>query len=228
MPLIYKISNDINQKLYIGKTAANSLKSRWSDHLRAHKRHTSECRKLYRAMSKYGTEHFRIDIIEECKTDEEACEREKYWIQKLDTYRHGYNATLGGDGKAYIDHTAIMNLWNTTDYHAKKIAAEVGCHFETVRNVLHQNNIDTKTIRDRAISDQKRAVCMFSKDNEFITRFNSVTDALRYLDIGKSRTSGHIAAVCKGIRRTFKGYKWMYEDEYLKQQRSVTQAVEGA
>ena len=51
-------------------------------------------------MNKYGIEHFHIEIIEEIDNPEE---REIYWINVKDTYTYGYNATLGGDGKTFID-----------------------------------------------------------------------------------------------------------------------------
>ena len=56
-------------------------------------------------MNKYGLEHFRISLIEETDKPEE---REIYWIQKLNTYHFGYNATLGGDGKHYINYNEII------------------------------------------------------------------------------------------------------------------------
>jgi len=41
--------------------------------------------------------------LEEC-LPEESSDREVYWIEKLDTYHNGYNATYGGDGKNYINY----------------------------------------------------------------------------------------------------------------------------
>lgn len=47
-------------------------------------------------MRKYGLENFSFSILEECE-ESQLKEREIYWIATLDTYYHGYNATLGGD-----------------------------------------------------------------------------------------------------------------------------------
>ena len=52
-------------------------------------------------MNKYGIEHFHIELIEETDNPEE---REIYWIEKLGSFKNGYNATLGGDGKKYLDY----------------------------------------------------------------------------------------------------------------------------
>lgn len=92
---LYLISNDINEKLYIGKTY-KTLKQRWTLHVSDSKK-DSKNRHLYNAMRKYGIEHFHIKEIGQYKAGELE-EMEKYYIQKYDTYNNGYNCTPGGDG----------------------------------------------------------------------------------------------------------------------------------
>ena len=65
MGFIYKITNDVNGKVYIGKTL-NTVVSRWKEHCHDKDRRNMENRPLYRAMNKYGLEHFSIETIEEC------------------------------------------------------------------------------------------------------------------------------------------------------------------
>ena len=65
MAYIYKITNDINGKSYIGKTEKNNIQERWKDHLIDYKKRRTEKRPLYSAMNKYGIEHFHIEQIEE-------------------------------------------------------------------------------------------------------------------------------------------------------------------
>lgn len=60
-------------------------------------------------MRKYGIEHFKFETIEKTTNPEE---REKYWINFYNSYYQGYNATLGGDGKAHLDYNLIIKLWN--------------------------------------------------------------------------------------------------------------------
>lgn len=87
---IYKITNNINNKCYIGQSI--DIHRRWN----AHKRQVVD-NHLCRAFKKHGIENFSFEIIEEC-TINELNEKEKYWIQYYDSYRNGYNETTGGDG----------------------------------------------------------------------------------------------------------------------------------
>lgn len=93
---IYKITNKINNKVYIGKTK-NSIKSRFSKHLKNAKNKVN--RHLYDSMNHYGYDNFEISLIEECQSLDELEEREKYWIKEFDSISpNGYNMTIGGDG----------------------------------------------------------------------------------------------------------------------------------
>ena len=68
MAYIYKITNDINQKIYIGKTEF-SIEKRFKEHCCDAFRKKNEKRLLYAAMRKYGIEHFYIELIEESEID---------------------------------------------------------------------------------------------------------------------------------------------------------------
>lgn len=73
---IYKIYNDVNDKLYIGKTVS-SIEKRFQEHCYDSKKERCEKRPLYNAMNKYGIEHFFIELIEECDL-KELSEKEIY------------------------------------------------------------------------------------------------------------------------------------------------------
>lgn len=90
---IYKITNKINNKCYIGQST--NIERRWAEH--QNKYHKYPDRALYRAFNKYGLENFIFEIIEECE-DTQLNDKEKYWIQYYNSYHNGYNLTLGGDG----------------------------------------------------------------------------------------------------------------------------------
>ena len=86
MGFIYKITNNLNQKVYIGLTT-KTIEQRWKEHLSVVNKH-KEKRPLYNAINKYGVENFSISIVEEVD-DEFLGEREKYWINQYNSYEKG-------------------------------------------------------------------------------------------------------------------------------------------
>lgn len=95
MGYIYKITNNVNGKSYIGKTE-RTIEIRWKEHLR-HIPTLQDRLPLYKAMAKYGKENFSIEEIEQCDNSI-LDEREIYWINKFQTYGKGYNCTGGSEG----------------------------------------------------------------------------------------------------------------------------------
>lgn len=94
---IYKVTNTINGKSYIGQTI-QSLHER-------QRKHYSSVRngsKLYfhNAIRKHGKDSFSWEILEYCKTQDELNEKEKHFIKEHHSYweDNGYNLSLGGDG----------------------------------------------------------------------------------------------------------------------------------
>ena len=97
---IYQIENTLNNRKYVGQTT-KSLKKHFKLHCNCARR--GEVRHLYSAMRKYGVENFQISLIEE--TDN-LNEREKYWIEILDTKKNGYNETDGEEGLKGFNHSS--------------------------------------------------------------------------------------------------------------------------
>ena len=89
--VIYKITNQLNGKSYVGKTTT-SLKQRMASHKCADS-------VIGKAIRKYGWENFSVEVIEECETPEQLNEREIFWIAALNCKTpNGYNRSDGGDG----------------------------------------------------------------------------------------------------------------------------------
>ena len=92
---IYKITNLINQKSYIGQSV--DIERRWIHH-----RNYQDNMKdypLYRAFQKYGIENFDFSILITC-SPEELNQKELEFIAIYNTYSNGYNQTLGGAGSS--------------------------------------------------------------------------------------------------------------------------------
>ena len=89
------ITNICNGKKYVGQS--KNIARRWNEHKRAYKYNNTY---LYNAMCKYGIDHFKFEVIEEC----DVCDlndKEKYYISLYNTTApHGYNLSHGGQGGA--------------------------------------------------------------------------------------------------------------------------------
>ena len=102
---IYKITNLINNKIYIGKRKGDFDKNYYGSG-----------KYLKNALNKYGKENFSIEVIDICKTLEEQNEKEKYWISY---YRNNnyemYNISKGGDGGDTYANLKIEDRQNRID-----------------------------------------------------------------------------------------------------------------
>lgn len=216
MAYIYKITNLINGKIYIGKTLL-TVEKRWKEHCEDYKKQRNEKRPLYSAMNKYGIENFKIEQIEEC-SDKIINEREVYWIEHYQSFKHGYNATIGGDGKAYLDYDLICETYKQVQ-NAAKTAEICGCCADSVRNILRERKMEIISSSEISRRKNSKIINQFSLDGEFIQSFKSLSDAARYIQslksesrtgIGGIRT--HISEVARAKRKTAYGFIWKYPE----------------
>lgn len=98
--IIYKITNQINGKVYIGQTI-NTLEHRKQQHLKCAKYGNS--RHLYNAMRKYGVENFKFEQIDTANSLDDLNYLETYYIVKYDSVRSGYNMSYGGDNNIMFE-----------------------------------------------------------------------------------------------------------------------------
>ena len=120
---IYKITNTINDKVYVGQTASKPNK-RWSKH-KCDLRKRKHCNlHLQSAWNKYGETSFVFEVIEQFDSEMnfDLNNLERYWIKHYDSMnpKKGYNKTEGGDGCIGYKHTQEHK-----DYISKKLKGRI-------------------------------------------------------------------------------------------------------
>lgn len=206
MAYIYQITNDINNKIYIGKTEF-SIEKRFKEHCSDAFRRRYEKRPLYSAMRKYGIEHFHIELLEETKTPEE---REIYWIKKKGSYKNGYNETFGGEGESSVDIDLLKSLYYSGK-NFKEIAQITGHTPKTVANRLKGIGLQSQYLNSSGNLNKGKPILFEGQI------FNSLTLLAKYLKANLPEFKDKkIVTIIKGISKSathnikYMGYYFNY------------------
>lgn len=163
-------------------------------------------------MRKYGIEHFHIKLIEETNNPEE---REIYWIEKYQTFKNGYNATLGGDGKKYIDYSLVIETYKYLQNIAET-AKQLNISTDSISMILKENKINIKSSSQIIQEKYGKITNMYSLDGTYLRSFPSTNEAAQYMvdnkltNCKKTTIKQHIHEVCEGKRKTAAKFKWSY------------------
>ena len=101
--IVYKITNKVNNKIYIGLTN-KSLQKRWKAHCNS-AFSKNDPYVFHKAIRKYGEDSFKKEILESDLTEDDAKEKEIFYIKKFNSYYlngHGYNMTYGGETNSHL------------------------------------------------------------------------------------------------------------------------------
>lgn len=205
---LYKITNIVNGKIYIGKTYT-SLDIRWKRHINDAFRNDGKNTKFQNAIRKYGPENFKIELIAQFE-EGELEQKEIEYIKIYDSYTNGYNSTLGGDGYKTIsisddnikDIISLYKEYKSISYVHEELDIPRGI----IRDILIQNDIDILN------NSEPLSIVMYDKYWNIIRQFNSISESYEYCkkhindtidsrayfrEINKSFTYGNI---CYGYR----------------------------
>ena len=208
---IYGIHNVVNDKWYVGQS--QDIPRRWRQekaglrngaiHRKGNNQHISS------DWLSYGENSFEWVILEHCSTDV-LNEREMYWISVKNSYRNGYNQTLGGDG--HRGHHRIVS-----QHTKEKISKSLKGKFKGEKHPMYGRHHTTEScdknreahkgvkssLYGKPAFNRRQIICI-----ETNTCYDCIKDASAIFNINKS----NISQVCQGKRKTAGGYHWAYVD----------------
>ena len=192
---IYKIENLVNGKVYVGQSI--NIKTRFMSHKSELKSNNHSNIHLQNSWNKYGEENFKFEILEECNFDN-LNNLEKEWISKLNSINpYGYNLEYGGkENKNISEYTRVK---------MKESKSGVNHPFYGVKFTDEHKQI----LRESKTTNIP--ILQFDLDGKLTKRWEyGAGEASKKLNIGQSG----IFKCFKMIRKTYKGYIWLYEKYY--------------
>ena len=195
--IIYKTTNLVNGKIYVGQDSKNNPKYLGSGKI------------LKRAIIKYGKDNFKKEILEICNTKDELDNAEKYWIKELKAIENGYNIAEGGNGclgcKLTDNHKMIISQANlgkimSSDTKLKLSKAHLGkiLSNETRKKIsknhknvkknnnpmfMHHHSIQTKHLISIKNSGKKRSLDQINTIKENATGSKNSQSKLTQKDV---------------------------------------------
>lgn len=208
MGVIYKITNMINQKCYIGYTTTS-----FQTRMRKHKNDdVKNDIVLGRAISKYGWSNFTCEIIEESEDKEKLLELEKYYIKFFNSkIPNGYNMTDGGEklfgeNNPFYAHTHTKETKQALSEKASKRIGKLNPFYGKHHKEESKVNM----------GGHKKPVQMLDDNGNILKTFQSQSEAARWclsMNLTKStKANSDIAKRCKDGKKAF-GYFWKYQNE---------------
>lgn len=213
---IYKITNKINGKIYIGQSI--DIYKRWEEHKNCYLRKSNY---LYLAFRKYGIENFSFEIEEKCSL-KELDDREIYYISLYHTFigdeqRNGYNMSIGGEGNnGYgkpIDQYDLNGNFIKTYNSCAEFEREIGRPASSVLGCCSGSRNKAYGFLWRYHGDvppspyvDKKCVKVdqYDIDGNFIKTYSSITEASKFYNVEKTQISN----CCSGKYLTCAGFQW--------------------
>lgn len=239
---IYKITNNINRKIYIGQSA--NIEKRWREHINASQHETYYGHKkslLYPALNKYGIDNFSFEIIEECDISE-LDERECYWINyyKSNESLNGYNILSGGQQGRQFNPEVFYQLWDKGKT-IKEINSITGASYGTIENNLRvyknysvkeslkRSNIQACYKEENKVD--KTPVYQYDLLGNYINEYRSISEATRAISRENKTRNSISHAINNSITHMAYGYLWSKEKvekmkPYSTSNRKAVQCIE--
>lgn len=195
--IIYKVTNEINEKVYIGQTIV-PLNERISAHI-SRSLNKKDNMHFHRAIRKYGKVNFRWEVIARCDSKEELDKAEIAMIKKYNSRKEGYNSTRGGEGGS-----------DPGFKHTRETKKKIAESLRGEENPNYGKHRSEETKRKISEANAKRYIVITPEGEEIfvygIAKFcrNYMREKLQYRNLIK---------VAQGKRKQYKGYKCYYYND---------------
>ena len=237
--IIYKITNKVNNKIYIGLTTY-SLAHRWRQHVNTanNPSHKSYNEVFKKAIRKYGDTNFTVEQIDSANSLEELKQKEQYWIKYYNcSYLnggYGYNGTLGGDSptqqgtKIYKVNIYTNEIEEIFDYVADAERKYHGDIFSVIHHYCNEttgwsecppNSGSTfvtaeeyDTFNKDTLKEKFNVICQLDLQGNLVQYWNCLSEIERKLGINHGNLSECLSHKYS-YRQTSGGYLWCYYNE---------------
>ena len=223
---IYKITNTINNKIYIGQSI--HIEQRWKEHLSGR-----GSKALYQDFLFYGTQNFTFEILEICTDKTLLREREKFWVRYYNSYLDGYNGNEGGDSVLQAVESTKKSIFcydlfgnfiqmfpslseaeRITGINNSNISRAAKTKGRTKNFQWRYQYYDSIPPYKRRIGNIGKRVCgrpviQYDKNYNFIQQFDTIREAERSTGIH----GGSISEACSNKRKTAGGFIWKYASD---------------
>lgn len=220
--IIYKVTNTVNNKLYIGQTI-KALNERKNGH-----HQTQDNTYFHRAIAKHGRDIFVWEVIDTSATDSKTLnELEIHYIKTLKTHstQHGYNMTWGGDSSWEIGRLHKIKTVSQFDINGNYIAtyesltdganaAEILLHRVSYSAINGHPTHNTRwqfgnsQVYEHKLRARGTTVYQFDASSNCIASFDNAIHACEQTSIPYDT----IRNCCIGTGNSAGGYFWSYND----------------
>ena len=224
---VYKITNIINGKVYIGITI-QGVNTRWYKH--CSDANVGPTFPIHNAIRKYGKDNFIIETIEDIVDSDFDLlkQREIYWIDFYKSHNRniGYNVTLGGDGTCGRLHSEETKEKIRRKAIGRKVtdAAKAKMSESHKKREYNKEELSLRAIKANAIRwsdpDQLRkikeenklnkTIVQYDKNGKYLTEYFSASEAARMTVGIKGRKN--ICSCATGKLKTAYGFVWKYKE----------------
>lgn len=233
--IIYRATNKINGKVYIGQTVRSLAERIYYHYYRADNELEITKTHFINAIRKYGKDNFEWEEIDSAENQAELNEKEQYWIEFYNSVENGYNIQAGGHNQntekfalacgsipffayrvngeflgEFLSQRAFCREFNLNDAHISKL---LNNEYNSCNGIIAiKKDLFSQELLQEKLSKAKQSFRLFKaknlQTNEEFGPFESIKECREILQL----KNNHIGEVLKGKRKSQEGYTFYFID----------------